>query len=179
MCVGPKYQYPYAFDHLHLVAAGYDRLGEKYAEVYYQRVILGHDWQPLQPVSASRSEKVITLTMHVTSPPMAWDDALPSPHQSANAAWSSGRGFEVANQSGALTIASVAIQGDAVVITLASAPDPAGLVVRYAVTQDSPGLNGGLATGRIGQLRDSDPLIGYESKAPQYNYAVSFVWPVP
>ncbi len=179
VCVGPKYQYPYAFDHLHLVAAGYDRLGEKYAEVYYERVILGRDWQPLQPVSASRSGKVITLTMHVPSPPLAWDDAIPSPHQSANAAWSSGRGFEVANQSGPLTIASAAIQGDAVVITLATVPDPTGLVVRYAITQDSLGLNGGLATGRIGQLRDSDPLVGYVSRAPQYNYAVSFILPVP
>jgi hypothetical protein len=178
VCVGPKYQYPYSFDHLHLVAAGYDRLGEKYAEVYYERVIRGVDWQPLQPVSASCSGKVITVTMHVPSPPLAWDDAMPSPHQSANVAWSMGRGFEVANQSGPLTIASVAIRGDAVVITLADTPDPTGLVVRYAVTQDSLGLNGGLATGRIGQLRDSDPLVGYASKAPQYNYAVSFILPV-
>ena len=85
----------------------------------------------------------------------------------------------MANSSGALTIASVAIQGDAVVITLASAPDPAGLVVRYAVTQDSLGLNGGLGTSRIGQLRDSDPRIGSSTQAAQYNYAVSFVWPVP
>jgi hypothetical protein len=178
VCVGPKYQYPYATDHLHLVAEGYDRLGEKYAEVYYERVILGHDWQPLQPLSASRNGKVIMLTMHVPSPPLAWDGAMPAPHQSSNVAWSNGRGFEVANRNRALDIASVAIQGDAVVIALASDPDPSGLVVRYAVTQDEPGVHGGLSTGRIGQLRDSDPLIGYSTKAPQYNYAVSFAWPV-
>ncbi len=180
VCVGPKYQYPYAPDRLHLTAAAYDRLGEKYAEVYYERVILGHDWQPLQPLSASRNGKAITVTMHVPSPPLVWDGAMPSPHQSSNMAWSHGRGFEVANRSGALTIDSVVIDGDTVVIALASAgdPDPDGLVVRYAVTQDEPGLHGGLSAGRIGQLRDSDPLIGYATRAPQYNYAVSFAWPL-
>ena len=71
------------------------------------------------------------------------------------------------------------IQGDSVVITLASAPLPTALVVRYALTQDGAGLYGGLATGRVGQLRDSDPLVGYATKLPQYNYAVSFVMPVP
>ena len=40
VCAGPKYQYPYASDGLHLTALGYQLLGEKYAEVYFQRVIL-------------------------------------------------------------------------------------------------------------------------------------------
>jgi hypothetical protein len=72
----------------------------------------------------------------------------------------------------------VAIQGDSVVIALASAPATDGLVVAYAITQDGSGTQGGLATGRIGQLRDSDPLVGYATKKPQYNYAVSFTLPV-
>ena len=178
VCVGPKYQYAYASDHLHLVAAGYDRLGEKYAEVYHERAVLGHDWQPLQPVSVTRSGAVITVKFHVPVAPLAWDDAMPSPHQGAHTAWSAGRGFEVQNQSGEQTISSVAIQGDSVVITLASAPATAGLVVRYAVTQDGSGSLGGMATGRIGQLRDSDALVGYATKLPQFNYAVSFTLPV-
>jgi hypothetical protein len=102
---------------------------------------------------------------------------MPAPHQTAHTAWSKGRGFEVQNQSGEQTIDSVAIQGDSLVITLANDPDPMGLAVRYAVTQDGSGTLGGLATGRIGQLRDSDPLIGYATKLPQYNYAVSFTMP--
>ena len=178
VCVGPKYQYAYASDHLHLVTAGYDRLGEKYAEVYYERVVLGHDWQPLQPLTATLGGKTITVKLHVPVAPLAWDDAIPAPHQSAHTAWSMGRGFEVQNTSGEQTIASVAIDGDSVVITLASAPATAGLVVRYAVTQDGSGTLGGEATGRIGQLRDSDALVGYATKLPQYNYAVSFTLPV-
>jgi hypothetical protein len=177
VCVGPKYQYPYASDHLHLVAKGYDQLGEKYAEVYYQRIVLGADWQPLQPISATLAGKVITVKFHVPAPPLAWDTSIPAPHQGAHTAWAQGKGFEVQNQSGEQTIGSVAIQGDSVAITLASAPATTGLVVRYAITQDGSGNLGGLATGRVGQLRDSDPLVGYATKLPQYNYAVSFTLP--
>jgi hypothetical protein len=178
VCAGPKYQYPYASDHLHLVAGGYDALGEKYAEVYFDKVVLGQDWQPLQPLSATRSASVITVTFHVPEPPLAWDAVLPAPHQAAHPAWSKGRGFEVQNQAGEQTIDSVAIQGDAVVITLASPPAASGLVVRYAVTQDGSGALGGMATGRIGQLRDSDPVVGTHTGVHQYNYAVSFALPV-
>jgi hypothetical protein len=174
VCVGPKYQYAYASDHLHLVAGGYDQLGEKYGEVYYERNVLGHDWQPLQPLSATRRGNTVTVTFHVPVQPLVWDTVLPPPHQSAHTAWAKGRGFEVQNQSGEQTIDSVVIQGDSVVITLAKVPSAGGLVVRYAVTQDGIGTLGGLATGRIGQLRDSDPLIGYSTKLPQYNYTVSF-----
>jgi hypothetical protein len=178
ICVGPKYQYPYASDHLHLVAGGYDQLGEKYGEVYYDRVVLGRDWQPLQPVSARRSGSTITVDFHVPFLPLAWDEGMPSPHATAHTAWAKGRGFEVEDQNGEQTIASVAIRGSSVAISLASAAVGPHLVVRYAVTQDGNGSLGGLATGRVGQLRDSDPLVGYATKLPQYNYAVSFVMSV-
>jgi hypothetical protein len=72
----------------------------------------------------------------------------------------------------------VQIQGDAVLITLAAAPSGSGLTVQYAVTQDGSGHLGGLATGRIGLLCDSDPFVGYVTKVPQPNYAVSFSMPV-
>jgi hypothetical protein len=178
ICVGPKYQYPYASDRLHLVSRGYDELGEKYAEVYYERVVLGHRWQPLQPVRVKRKNRVITVDFHVPVPPLVWGDEMPAPHQTAHTRWSRGRGFEVENREGEQTIDSVAIEGNSVFITLASDPTPTDLVVRYAVTQDDTGMRGGLATGRIGQLRDSDPLIGYATKSAQYNYAVSFALPV-
>ena len=63
VCTGPKYQYSYATDsaHVHLDPTGYDELGEKYGQVYFERVVLGHDWQPLQPISASVSGTVVTV----------------------------------------------------------------------------------------------------------------------
>jgi hypothetical protein len=65
-----------------------------------------------------------------------------------------------------------------VAITLASAPGRTGLVVQYAYPRDGSGNLGGQATGRIGQLRDSDPAVGYATKKPLYNYALSFQVPV-
>lgn len=178
VCVGPKYQYEYAHDRVHLLPRGYDQLGEKYGEVYYEKVALGRDWQPLQPILASRVGGVITIKFHVPVPPLVWDDEMPAPHQAAHLPWSRGRGFEVEDASGEQTITSVTIRGDAVAIALASNAVPANLVVRYAVTQDGEGGRGGLATGRIGQLRDSDPLVGYSTGLHLYNYAVSFAMPV-
>jgi hypothetical protein len=179
VCVGPKYQYPYAPDALHLTAAGYDRLGEKYGEVYYERVVLGRAWRPLEPIAATRDGRRVVLTFHVPYPPMAWDDALPSPHAAAHPAWAKGRGFEVEDRTGELTIASVTLGGATVTIELANEPTAPDLVARYAMTQDGDGNQGGRADGRIGQLRDSDPLIGYATKQPQYDYAVAFEVPVP
>jgi hypothetical protein len=178
ICAGPKYQYRYAADHLHLTAEAYDRLGEKYGEVYHEVVVLHHAWQPLQPESVARSGRVLAVHFHVPAPPLAWDESLPAPHETAHTAWMRGRGFEVLDEGGEIPIDSVAIDGLSVAIALARDPAPAGLVVRYAIAQDAPGTNGGLATGRIGQLRDSDPIVGAATKAPAHNYAVSFVMPV-
>ena len=162
-----------------LTAEGYDRLGDKYGEVYYEFVVLRHDWQPLQPVSVGRTGKVITVNFHVPAPPLAWDDGVPAPHRAVHTAWANGRGFEVQNRTGDVRIVATAIRGNSVEISLADDPGPAGLVVRYAMTQDGVGPQGGRAGGRVGQLRDSDPWIGYATKRPQYNYALSFVLPVP
>jgi hypothetical protein len=179
VCVGPKYQYPYAADALHLTAEGYDRLGEKYAEVYRQDVVLGRPWRPLEPTAIERRGKTLVVTFHVPHPPLAWDEAMPAPHASVHAAWAKGRGFEVEDEKGELAIASAAVDGAAVTIELATEPAGAHLVVRYAMTQDSDGLQAGRAAGRIGQLRDSDPLIGYATKQPAYDYAIAFEAPVP
>lgn len=178
VCAGPKYQYPYAADHLHLLATGYDWLGEKYGEVYYEVVVLGRTWQPLEPIAISRSGPAITVQYHVPVPPLAWDETLPAPHQSSHRPWAHGRGFEVEDRGGEETIDSVELRGSAVVIVLARSPRDSDLVVRYAMTQDGEGTQGGLATGRIGQLRDSNPRVGFATRKPLYNYALSFVAPV-
>ena len=79
ICTGPKYQYQYAPDKLHLQAAGYRRLGEKYAEVFDRVVNQKQAWQPLGPTGAVRTGNVITdpddasrpaelLTLAVTVP---------------------------------------------------------------------------------------------------------------
>ncbi|HWO08904.1 MAG TPA: hypothetical protein VNN80_05470, partial [Polyangiaceae bacterium] len=91
VCSGPKYQYPYTSDALHLIVDGYQQLGEKYAQVYYERVVLGSDWQPLQPTSVDRDGRVITVHFHVPVPPLAWEESFQLPHQANLTEWSAGR----------------------------------------------------------------------------------------
>jgi hypothetical protein len=175
VCSGPKYQYPYGSDRVHLTAAGYDQLGEKYGQVYYEKIVLGHDWQPLEPLSVTRNGTNVTVKFHVPVPPLVWSDRVPGPHQgAAHGEWKNGRGFEVEDYTGtAVTIDKVAILDDSVVITCAADPGQGGWV-RYAMKQDGVGYQGGTTLGRVGQLCDSDPFVGYGTKALQPNYAVAF-----
>jgi hypothetical protein len=176
LCVGPKYQYPYAADTVHLGARGYQLLGEKYGEVYYERVVLGRSWQPLQPTGVSVHGRVVDVKFHVPVPPLAWDEALPAPHQTALTEWKAGRGFELRSGDTPIPIASVAIAASSVQIT--SAVDlPAGAVLGYAATSD--GSVAPNASRRRGQLRDSDAVVGATTGVAQPNYAVAFEWQLP
>ncbi|HET9622108.1 MAG TPA: hypothetical protein VFP84_12120 [Kofleriaceae bacterium] len=164
VCTGPKYQFVYGSDHLHLPAPGYLALGEKYAEVFDQIVNQGVAWQPLQPTAITRAGAVVTIDFHVPNPPLAWDAHLARPHLTKNTVWANGRGFEAKDATGrALAIASVAIQGASVVLTLAAVPSSA-VTIAYAITQDGAGLQGGTDLGAHGQLRDSDALIGLDAE---------------
>ncbi|WP_437685067.1 dockerin [Sorangium sp. So ce176] len=177
VCSGPKYQYPYDEDHIHLTARGYQLLGEKYGQVYFEKVVLGKDWQPLQPTGVERAGKVITVQFHVPVPPLVWDSALPSPHQTAFTEWSKGRGFQVWSGNTRIEISSVEISGGAVKITTASDLPASGVMVGYAATTDGTTMPGG--TTRWGQLRDSDPFVGSVSGEAQPNYSVAFEMSVP
>jgi len=177
LCSGPKYQYPYAPDNVHLVTRGYELLGEKYGEVYFQRVVLGRNWQPLQPIAVSRSGRVVTVRFHVPRPPLAWDTALPEPHQGTQLAqWARGRGFELRQGDTPLVIRSVRIVNDTVRIT-ADAAVPAGATVGYAMTSDGVALPN--LSPRWGKLVDSDRTVGAFTGQAQPNYAVAFELAVP
>jgi hypothetical protein len=164
VCVGPKYQYAYAADLLHLNAAGYVRLGEKYAQVYHQVVVLGKSWKPLQPASVRRASSKITVDFEVPVPPLEWDPNMKSPHQALNTAWANGKGFEVQDSTGPLRIQKVALAGSSVEIDLDAAPTGTNLIVRYAMTQDAIVYAGGTPDGHIGLLRDSDSFVGRDAE---------------
>lgn len=197
VCSGPKYQYPYAGDGVHLTAEGYRQLGEKYGQIYFERLIRGKDWQPLQPTGVERKGAVITIRYHVPTPPLVWETAFQAPHQSIPE-WKQGKGFEVNAADGTkVSIASAEISGDTVLITCASDPGPNARVgyammagpmpssgapqsarpnarVRYAqMMTPVPG------TFRWGLLRDSDPFIGIGTGKAQPNYGVAFEITVP
>jgi hypothetical protein len=179
VCTGPKYQYPAHSDGdgIHLDVTGYELLGEKTAQVYDQRQVLGQDWQPLMPVSVARtSSTVVTVQFHVPVPPLNWDTSFDAPTITE---FQSGKGFELFTSSGNVAISSVAISGDSVQITAAAPLPQSGLTVAYALVTQKKQLSNHSKAVRWGQLRDSDPFMGATTKMPNPNYAVSFSMPVP
>jgi hypothetical protein len=177
VCSGPKYQYPSA-EGVHLTANGYRQLGEKYGQIYYERVVLGKDWRPLEPTSLERKGAVITVHFHVPVSPLVWDTNFAAPHQSI-AEWKNGKGFEVIATSGKkVAIMSVTISGDTVVITCASDPGP-GARLGYAMTGEKERMAAPFkGTYRWGLLRDSDAFVGAVTGLAQPNYCVGFELPV-
>jgi hypothetical protein len=179
VCVGPKYQYPYNADYLHLTPLGYELMGEKYAQAFYSHVLLGEPWQPLQPLAetVARNGRVITLDFHVPVPPLAWDDDLPTPHENDLTEWAAGRGFEVRVGETRLTIESVDfVDADTLQITCTT-DVPVGATLGYAARSDAAAVSG--FSPRLGQLKDSDPFVGEFTGMPQPNYSVSFELAVP
>ncbi len=163
-CTGPKYQHEYAADKVHLTAPSSRRLGEKYGQVYHRVMVTKEGWQPLQPVAAKLSGNTVTVDFHVPVPPLAWEETVALPHQVTFTQWAAGRGFEVVDSLGAVGITGVEIQGSSVIITLAAPPAGQAPYVGYALFQDVGGFHGGEAVGRHGQLRDSDPFVGYSAR---------------
>ncbi len=179
VCSGPKYQYPYAADGVHLTANGYRQLGEKYGQVYFERAILGRDWQPVEPARIERNDKIITVHFRVPVPPLVWATNFEPPHQSV-VEWKNGKGFEVSKAGGKkVTITSVAIAGDAVAITCAADPG-SGARVGYAMFGEKARMAAPFpGTFRWGLLRDSDPFVGAVTGLAQPNYSVAFEMPAP
>src|SRR5207247_590002 len=112
--------------------------------VYYEKVVLGHDWQPLQPKTVTKAGKVITVDFNVPVGPLNWDETIRPPHQVAKTEWAKGRGFEVKSSGGLAPIDSVAIDGTKVVITLSADVQAAGWIVSYASTAEDLGDGGQL-----------------------------------
>jgi hypothetical protein len=149
---GPKYQYEFSPDNLHLTAQGYRDLARKNWQVFNE-VRRGRGWVPLQPISAEASGSRVTLTMAVPHGPLVFDSALwDGNHSVVNTEWTNGKGFELYNGATKLTIASVSIAGNIVYIdTAAPLPAATDISVAYAFLGDGDGKV------RRGQLRDSDP----------------------
>jgi hypothetical protein len=64
IATGPKYQYVYQGDNVHM--ADYRTLGEKYAEVFS----FAGTWVPLRPVGFVRVDNVVTIAFHVPTLPL-------------------------------------------------------------------------------------------------------------
>lgn len=170
VCVGPKYQYSYVRDGVHLDALGYDQLGEKYGQVYFERVVLGRDFQPLAPRSIKRSGNVIDVEFHVPVPPLRLNERF-EPQPAARPEWAKGRGFELSAGTTPVVIEEVTLSASSVRIRHVDHADRP-LLLRYAMSAVRQPRAGGSFRG--GALCDSDPFVGAVTRLPQPNYAVMF-----
>ncbi|KNY25429.1 carbohydrate-binding protein [Pseudobacteroides cellulosolvens] len=171
ICIGPNYQRYYGGDHVHSNADGYRLMGEKFGQVYFEKVVMGRDWKPLQPTGATKSGNVITVNFHVPVAPLTWDTTMQAPNQSVNE-WKNGKGFEVTANGSKITISSIEISGSSVKITCSGTLPASGVKVAYAYTAQSTNRTNG--TCRWGLLRDSDPFKGSVTGTAQPNYCVAF-----
>lgn len=91
---GPKYQYSYLVDRVHLHA--YGPLGELYAWVLFS-VLAGRGWTPLQPTGVTLSGTTVTLSLDVPVAPLVVDGVQTAPHLTGPWApyWALGNGVEV------------------------------------------------------------------------------------
>jgi hypothetical protein len=167
VCVGPRYQYAYDQDHIHLTAGGYAQLGEKYGQAFFEHVIQGRPFRPLEPIAVERRGAAVAVRFHVPIAPLRWDESLAAPGDD--------RGFQLLRGGVPIALASVELGGPDTVVVTPREAQPGPLVVRYALSARTPRVGG---TVRSGQLCDSDPFVGAHTGAPQPNHAVSFELPV-
>jgi hypothetical protein len=169
--VGPTYQIPNSNDCLHFTNHGERQLGEYLAKVYTKVIFGGQTWEPLRPKNITRAGAVITIEYHVPSPPIVMDMTRVSNPGDA--------GFKVLKNGSPLAIASVTVSApDKVQITLAAAPAPGNLVLRYAMQKIDGNQCIGPQNGARGNIRDSDATPsrhGYDL----FNWAVQFAQAIP
>lgn len=171
VCTGPRYQYSYAPDGVHLDALGYDRLGEKYGQVYFERAVRGVDWRPLAPRAVTREGNLIEVEFQVPVPPLTWAESGGEPERAPRPEWARARGFELSAGGSPLVIEDVTLTSTRAQIRFAGRPG-GPLVLRYALSAArAPGPG---RSFRGGALRDSDPFVGAVTKLPQPNYALAF-----
>ncbi len=145
ICAGPTY--PMCDRGGHYDANGYRWYGEMLGKVYKQEAV-GENFIPLQPTKLIRtSTKVLTVEFHVPHTPLAFDELTTEAITNY--------GFELWEGETALTIESVELGSNGKSVVITTAEDMTGeVLVSYA----------GATYKGHGNLRDSDPAVGY------YNY---------
>jgi hypothetical protein len=180
VCSGPKYQYQYSSDGIHLNIDGYQALGEKYGQIYYERVVLERNWQPLQPTTVERiGSRSIRVDFHVPVPPLVWESEFDAPLQAVEE-WKAGKGFELRSGSKRLAIRYVEICDSSVTVETTEDLPESDLFIGYALTGQTDKMAAPhTGTFRWGLLRDSDPFVGSSTGLAQPNFAVAFELAVP
>lgn len=140
----PLYHLPYDGDNIHLTNIGYKWLGAYIGRVYKQYITEGRYPDHIKPKSAYIKDNVVRIKFEAPMLPLQLD--------STTLAITTNFGFNVKNGSTDVSISSVSVEMDEVIITLAQTPTT-DLTVRYALDYIGQGLS--FLNGASGNLRDS------------------------
>lgn len=165
--VGPKYQFAYAGDNVHLTNQGYRWLGEYYGKAIKRVVYDSQSITALAPAEVVRNRDIISLRLDVPAPPIAID--------TTNVLSQTNYGFEYTDSGSPPSITNVQLDGqDTVRITLSATPTGASQKLRYAYTGTSGAAPGAQSSGSArGNIRDSDATSSLYGNN-LYNWLVHF-----
>lgn len=136
----------YYVDNLHLANVGHQHLGGYFGRALYQLAVEQRAPDCLWPIEATVSGQQVRLRFRVPTLPLVLD--------TANLAVTLYNGFKVVDDTGALTLSGMTIDGDCVVMNVNRALG-ANPFIRYAIDYRGTGL--GMSGGGSGNLRDSTP----------------------
>jgi hypothetical protein len=178
--VGPKYQYHYRSDKLHMdVNTQEKQMGEMYAKVMSKVLFEDETWDPLMPSSILRSGNIITVNYHIPYGNLAID--------TTNVAERPDYGFEFAQTGGnSVSIDSVELinNNSQVKITLSDTPTGTSQHLRYAWScyiSATWCAQAGDATAVGGNIRDTDTSVSPASDSTGlalYDWGVTFNEPI-
>jgi len=145
VCAGPVYYLPDRGGHLD--PNGYRWYGEMLGKVYYIKNVLGEDFKPLQPMEISRSStnaRLVSIKFIVRQLPLVLDDKLTEK--------SGDYGFQLYLDGTKVNLSSVTINNDCV-----------ELISKINLIGDIEVVYAGKDSWGKGNLRDSDPALGYSN----------------
>ena len=177
--VGPKYQYHYYTDNLHLTNTSSKAVGEMLAKVINKVVFQHQVWNPLMPTSIVRQNNVITVSYAIPVGTLAID--------TTNVAQRPSDGFDFVQTGGnSVSISSVALTNNntQVSITLSATPTGTSQQLRYAWRCYTSATSCGEASNATmvgGNIRDTDSSVSPAVNGtglPLYDWGVAFDEPV-
>ncbi|HDU8151096.1 TPA: sialate O-acetylesterase [Acinetobacter baumannii] len=140
----PMYHMPYASDNVHLTNVGYKWMGAYFGRAYKQLIVDNKKPDFINPIVARLNGTELRIKFDVPKLPLVLD--------TTTLAATTNHGFKVTDNGLNVAFSTPTIDGDTVVIQLASVPS--GIVkVRYALDYLGTGLS--ITGGASGNLRDS------------------------
>jgi len=172
--VSSRYHLIHQTDAVHLYNISYQRQGEYFAEAAYSKFFSRGYWEPLRPVSVTRSTSTITVTVtNITGTGMIKDTTLVTAADHD--------GFTYTNNDVSVpTITGVTLTGattNQIQITLSGTPGTAG-ILRYAMNCTNVNSTGP-TQGARGNIRDRYSGLGFITTSNMYNWMPAWEESVP